>query len=386
LPALLLVLAVAAAAVTALAGWRANHWRRARPGPVAGRTILLIWLVVPLVAFVRHNQYLQNYYFLYLFPVPFVLLALMADQLAAWLAQALRARTGQFRPAAQALAALAFVPLGLVGVAQARQSVLAQNQAAAGLVGRQRVMDVRQAIDNSRALLAQRPECQLVIVSNAPEFESSRFALLREFVRPHDTRFLAAGDDLLLPAPCALYFVATDQAGAPAWLQAAARPLPEATIRTPEQTWTFFDLPAAERAQAVGDLDERQPVGAWINGLELRDVQVDGALQPGEALTVRAMWGVGNAPRGQSLHFGTYLLKDDTGLVAQADGPGVASADWAAGDIFGTNFTLLTPAELAPGRYSIATVLYSYPDIERVALAAGEGDMLFLMDLQYPAQ
>ncbi len=383
----LFVLAVMAAALTALAGWRANHWRRAQPGSLAGRTILLIWLVVPLLIFVRHNQYLQNYYFLYLFPVPFVLLALFAEQTAGWVRRGLATRGWALhRPAARCLVALAFVPLGLVGMAQARQAVLAQNQAAAGRVGRQRVIEVRQAIETSRALLAERPDCQFVVVSNGAQYEASRFALMREFVHPSKTRFLAAGADYLLPAPCALYFVAAEQAEAPSWLQAMAVPLPQATIRTPTQRWTFYDLPAPARALAVNGLSERPPLGEWENGLQLRDVSVEGSLQAGASLMVRASWGVTQARPAEALHFGTYLLNAERTLVTQADGPGVDSAAWTVGDVFGTNFTLSLPADLPPGRYSIATALYSYPDIQRLALMEGDGDLLILQDLVLTAQ
>jgi hypothetical protein len=95
-------------------------------------------------------------------------------------------------------------------------------------------------------------------MSNGAQYEASRFALLREFTRAAGeaprARFVSAAEGRLLPAPCALYFVSEAEPAALAWLAATATPLPAATVRTPSETWQFFDLPAPARAAAVAAL------------------------------------------------------------------------------------------------------------------------------------
>jgi hypothetical protein len=189
----LLVLALFAAVVVVGARWRRLGRFRLPPGRLAATLILLLWILVPLLALTWHNYYLQNYYFLYVFPVPFVLLALLADQGFTRLTPVLARRGGPTWTRWRWLPALAFAPLGLVALTQLAQDVLDQNQSAQGEVGRQRVLDVRSAIETGRALMARRPGCQFVVVSNGDQFDASRFGLMREFVAPGRVRFLAAG-------------------------------------------------------------------------------------------------------------------------------------------------------------------------------------------------
>jgi hypothetical protein len=347
--------------------------------------VLLLWTILPVLFFLRHNQYLQNYYLLYVLPAPFLLMARLADRACRWL----RARWPSTSRFSYWLPVLTFAPLALIAAQQARLDVLGQNRLASGEGGRQRVVDVQAAIDHSRALLAERPDCVLVVMSDGGQFEASRFALLREFTRldasdPPRTRFVSAAEGRLLPAPCALYFISEPEPSALVWLAALAAPLPAATVQTPEETWRFFDLPAQARAAAATQLPAGHPLGQWANGLALRQAVVDGELEPGGWLNVRLMWSVEQPAPPRTIHFGVYVLGAQGGLVAQADGPGVESTEWRNGDLFETAFAVPLPPDLAPGEYAVAVALYYYPEIERLRLLDG-ADLLYLARLAYPS-
>jgi hypothetical protein len=340
-----------------------------------------LWTLLPILFYLRHNQYLQNYYLLYVLPAPLVLMARLADRAYAWLAAH---ELGKWRWASLA----AFAPLALIAAQQARMDVLGQNRLASGQGGHQRVMDVRAAIVTSQALLAERPGCALVVMSNGPQYDASRLALLREFTRTNSdaaprTRFVSATEGRLLPAPCALYLISEPVPAALAWLDDIAEPLPAATVQTPTQSWQFFDLTAPARAEAVAELPVGEPLGTWTNGLALREAGVGGAVEPGGWLEVKLVWAVEQPAPPRSIHFGIYVIDQSPTVVAQMDGPGVDSTEWRQGDLFETTFALQLPADLAPGEFDVATALYYYPEIERLPLADTAIDLLYLTRISF---
>jgi 4-amino-4-deoxy-L-arabinose transferase-like glycosyltransferase len=353
-------------------------WRRHTPWlpRQIGRLILLLWFCLPVLFFLRHNYPLQNYYFLYLYPIPFVLLALLADEIYARL---ISLPAGW--PAARWAAPVVFLPLALIAFQQARLDVIGQSLLAAGASGRQRVVDTQRAIESARQLLGSHPECKLVVMGRGG------FSLLQEFTQntygayPNRVRFVEEGG-YLLPDACTYYFAVTADAGVRDWLAAFTRPLPAYTIRTPEQTWTFYDLPAADSAALKRRLfNDAQPLGEWENGVQLKTYTLQGDLRPGSTVSVNTWWAVTRAVPLREIHFGTYLLTAGNQVVAQADGAGINSLQWQPGDLFQTVFDLALPAGLQPGSYSLAQALYFYPEVSRIPLAQRAGDLLWLNKL-----
>ena len=383
----LLGLAALAGLLDLIRQWRTRSPRVPWPPRRVGQFILLLWLALPILFFLRRSFPLQNYYLLYIYPAPFVLVASLAAQACLWLKSQLerhlpRARPGLSTPAAS----LAFLPLALIGFQQARLDVVGQNLLAAGAAGGQRVIDTQRAIDYARQLLREKPECRLVIISEGNTLEDSRFSLLQEFTRdsysayPNRVRFVTAGAGALLPTPCAFYFSVTPDTSVQTWLMANTRPLPNFAIQTPEETWTFHELTAADsRTNPQRKLIESTPpLAEWDNGLQIRSYTLDGGWEAGSTLTINAWWAVTRPVPSRRIHFGTYVLAANNQVVAQADGPGVDSLFWEAGDLFQTTFTLALPAELSPGEYTLAMALYYYPEIERLSLAQSAENLLRL--------
>jgi hypothetical protein len=383
-------LGLAAAASLAALGLRIWHSRRGGTpwsSRQVGQFILLVWLAVPVAFFFRRSYPLQNYYFLYVFPAPFVLMALLADQLYTQLLLPGRPWSRWVQPRlGRALAAAAFLPLAVIGFQQARLDILGQNLLAAGASGHQRVLDTQRAIETARQLLGTHPECSLVVISEGSEYGLSRFAILREFTQgtydahPDRVRFVEAGAGALVPSPCAYYFSVTTNAEALAWLAANTKARLEYTLRTPEETWTFYELPASQRAGEFGRLNDAPPLAEWTNGVQLKDYRRDG---PSGPLTLTMWWSVTRAVPSRYIHFGVYLLSaDDRRLLAQTDGAGVDSTQWQAGDLFQTVVSLAPPADLPPGTYHLAEALYYYPEIQRIPLVRPGGDLMILETLQ----
>ena len=378
--------------------------RKAATPQAAGSLILLLWLCVPLPAFVRFTHEIYNYYFFFVFPVPFVLMALFADRLylAAfhWAQRNLPAATTRNHsrrtllagclPAARALAAVAFLSLAVVAFQQARLTLIGQDLRVAGVSGQQRIVDMRRAMDNVRQLLAARPQCPLVIVQRQTFNEASPFGLMREFVDLNRIRYVETGKSFLIPSPCAVYFVAAPSPAIVDWLNQAARLLPDRTMHMPEETWTFYDLPADRRVIAVASLKKDAPVGAWTNGVQLDSFSLEGDLQStreNNHLTLITNWEVTDEismvpeMRQLILHSGNYLLSPKKSLVSQEDGVGYDSREWRPGDIFQTFWEVPVPPDLPPGDYALATAFYALPGPKRVPLVNDGGDLLVMSHL-----
>ena len=361
--------------------------RRGHEPRATGALMLLLWLCAPLVFFIYHQHYLYTYYFFFIFPVLFPLLALFCDRLYERLGPWLQKKaSSRWQPASVHVALVAFLPLALVAIQQARVIVSGQNLLAEGISGHRRVHDVRQALDSARRLMNARPDCQLVILEGDELYDFR--ALLGEFAAPRRARFAEVGDSYLLPDPCAVYLSTTDEAGVQDWLVRVARPLTDYTIRTPEETWTFYDLPAAERAAAVADLKTDSPLGVWENGARLNHFHFE-PTAGGASLALVYTWEIGALPgdteaRLRAFQSGNYLLDSRGTLVRQVDGMGRDSRDWRQGDIFQTVWELPLPPDLPPGEYSIATAFYLLPEVERVPLTNGGGDLLVVERLTLP--
>lgn len=327
--------------------------------------IAVVWIVVPVVAFIRHTHYLQNYYFLYVWPAPFVLMVLGIEALATRLSQ-MRAS-----PVWRGwMSQLAFLPLLVVFGQQARMAWLGQNLQALDMVGKQRVLDMRQAVDTSQRLLTENPTCDLTILSEGPEANASSFGFLEEWLGPERVRFMQAGLGQSVPNQCTLYFAPTDNELALTWLTANTQILPEA-IATPEQKWIFTTLSDTRLVELRAAWQAPVPLARWQNGIVIHRVQIPSEVIAGSDLPVQITWEATTGAVPGSLHISHQILQERTQVIAQTDGQGFDSNRWEPGDLIQTSFMIPIPAETVAGQYDLLIVLYTFPDLRRERLLDG---------------
>jgi hypothetical protein len=377
LAAVLLALSLAYAVV---AGGRALARRRGDQESAqrsVGLVILLLWFILPILFYLRSAHYLQIYYLIGQWPAHFVLIGVCVDGL-----QRAAERLTRKTVRAFAWAALGLPVLALAGW-QAWFNLQVQDQRFWATKGHTQIRHVRSAIQTSRRLLAQRPACDLVVVSQGHHLEASELSLLREFVsRERDSiaqeRVLLTDGNLAvpLPAPCAVYLDALPSSRVSAWLDDEAAPLPGTEIDVLGQRWRFYDLPAEARTGLLGKVSPGEPLAMWGNGVALVGYE-RGEVRPGTALPLTLAWSVETQPPEVVYHFGTYLLTREGQVAAQSDGPGFDSIQWRAGDGFITWFEIAVPPDLPPGDYRVAVALYTWPGLERIDLASG-GNTAFL--------
>jgi 4-amino-4-deoxy-L-arabinose transferase-like glycosyltransferase len=399
----LLLLGALSGLIAAVRGWKGPERTAAW-----GSFILLLWLCLPPLLFVYHTHPLVHYYFLHALPAPFLLVGLLADRIYSAIASWGRQKTRLVARACSALALGAFLPLAIVAAYQARLDIVDQNRRASGDYGHFRMADVQQAIDVANELMVDRPECQIVVLSEVALGEGSRFGLLREFVGRDRVRFSQAGVTFLYPDPCAVYFQGTMSLVSEGWLQSITDPMPEHTIETPGETWTFYDLTEEARAAATEPLQSDAPIATWPNGISLTRAAYQELYEPeGQAealphsLVITTTWAVGpgfqpdplptsrpdnpdeyllegDGKWSRRIHTGHYLLSEGNVLMSQYDTIGLDSREWRAGDLFEIRVHVPVPQDLPPGRYSVAVALYWYPAVVKLPLEGSDLDLATL--------
>jgi 4-amino-4-deoxy-L-arabinose transferase-like glycosyltransferase len=349
-------------------GWGGQQFRQRHQDEQARQNstaviILLLWLVMPVLFYLRSSVHLQVYYLMGQWPAPFILMGLAIGAAQAWLVRPSWAPWGRWlNLGLTGLLALALAGQFALNI-QIQNGRLADNEV--------QIRHIRQAISQVKQLMATRPECSLVLISEGVQLEDSRLSLLREFTAvPHI--LLADGELALpLPAPCALYLDARPHSRASHWLAETAVPLPAADIAIQEERWRFYELPATLHGQLIGRLTAEANPAAWVNGATLVNAEY-GQVQPGAPLPLTLLWHVRERPPPAVYHVGNYLLTADNEVVAQSDGPGFDSIQWRPGDYFLTWFEIPIPSDLPAGNYRLALAQYTWPGLERINLTAGD--------------
>lgn len=350
----------------------------------SGFCILLLWFILPLLFYLRSSHYLQVYYLIGQLPAHFLLIGVCLDGIQRSLEQvALRARRQDARRAMQ-MVTWAVLPLPLLVLVgwQCAFNVQFQDHRFQSGEGPAQIRHVRTIIQTSRQLLSERPECDLVAVSEGHNLEASQLSLLREFTSRERVMLTDGRLAIPVPAPCAVYLDALPGSRASTWLAAAATPLPDAAIHVLRETWQFYDLPADAQASLAVESASQAHLAAWTNGVALTHY-ARGHVRPGATLPLTLTWSVEAEPPEIVYHVGTYLLTTDNQVLAQSDGPGFDSIQWRAGDTFITWFDIPVPQDLPPGVYRIGVALYSWPELERVNLTSG-GNTALLEQFQVP--
>lgn len=238
-----------------------------------------------------------------------------------------------------------------------------------------------QFIRTAKELIASRPGCDLIALSEGDSYETSPFGLLSPFLAPVNVRYVQTGRGLIVPNTCAVYVVAGQDLWADAWLDENATYLAgteigaATTVATivAEETWRFYDVSTHTRDKFMASLEGTPVMGRWVNGVALRQATFSPQVRPGEIMELTYVWQVTARPSYPRYHFYNHLLRQSDGtLIAQEDGPGVYSLYWRVGDLVVTRFYISVPPDATPGAYLLNTGLYTWPEIERVLRDTGE--------------
>ncbi len=335
---------------------------------VTGLSILLLWFAMPILFYLRSSTHLQLYYLISQFPAHFILVGVFADGAQSRLERlALQTRLKGIRAAALAIPALVL----MLAAWQFGVNVQYQNHRFQNRSSDTQIRHLRSAIAATRRLLAERPDCHLVVVSEGHSVEMSNLSLLREFTDPERVLLSDGRLAIPLPTPCASYVDALPGSKASDWLLEMGSPLTEQLTATPGQVWSSFALSTDTWTKLnIKNTSQASPI-RWDNGVSLADF-AHGRIQVGTSMPLTLTWSVDAPPPEVVYHIGAYLLTDGNELVAQSDGPGYDSIQWQRGDWFITWFDIPVPEDLSPGTYHLAVAFYTWPGLERVRLESGD--------------
>jgi hypothetical protein len=339
--------------------------------------ILLLWLIMPVLFYLRTSVYLQVYYVMGQWPAPFILIGVALAGAQRWLEARRDDRVGIL-----ASWSIVAIPLLALLVWQLVVNLQFQDARTNSSSDTMQIRHFRQALDQAESLAAERPGCALVVVSQGHQLENSQLSLFKEFSEIEQILLADGNSAVPIAAPCALYLDALPGSLASTWLASSAMPLPQADVQVNDETWRFYEITAGVQVELFAALEDSSEPINWNNGVSL--VQYErGEIQTGDPLHLTLAWEVADQPQTNAYHVGTYLLTDDNQVVAQSDGPGFDSIQWRPGDRFVTWFDIPVPAELPPGAYRIAVAYYTWPGIERVDLATGN-NTAFLEQIDLP--
>ncbi|RME33104.1 MAG: hypothetical protein D6793_10205, partial [Thermoflexia bacterium] len=240
---------------------------------------------------------------------------------------------------------------------------------------------IRAAVDAIRTNIRLFQARDLVVLSDGIDASYSTFGFIGRLL-PEDIslRFNRLGDGVPVPETPALYLVAGED---PRTIDVLDR------IGHLLKTWDVGSCGKWRLYATPGGLSfangAPEPIGKWANGLQLWGYQVEKAT-PGESLILTTFWKATAERPLQWDHFFFHLFSPSGQFISQMDGPGVSSPYWRVGDWLILLTTLPLPADAPPGRYEIYCGLYSWPDLERIPLVAGEGtdNRLHLAEVQIP--
>jgi 4-amino-4-deoxy-L-arabinose transferase-like glycosyltransferase len=330
----------------------------------AAIVLLLLWLSVPVVLQLRHSRSMQMHYFLPLYPVPFIVMALGVDSVL------VSSRTAHSSPTPRAVvpAVVATLVAIIVGwqvfTTQRFAAFIQQYDTSAGGYG----PPVRSALDVAQVAreAIQSGEVDDVIIvalggdPNVNEPATIFDVLLAEV--PH--RFANADAGLILREDAAQYIFTPGTERALAALMQDATGIITHEVRLREGSDKRYVYARAEQA-SLAPLIERP--AQWANGVGLL----------GYRMTVSDAFGLETLVRvfrevepGANYHWYSQGYAGDQ-KVTEKDSGGIHPANWRAGDIL-LHWFDLSPPTASPDRIRIGT--YLYPQVQPIMIVDAAGN------------
>ena len=351
--------------------------------------LLLLWFAVPVALQSRPTAPVQPFYFILLYPVQFLLIAVLLVDALVWLST-LRLRRHSLWPRRRGVAgrshsSYSFLIYSFSSLAVA---LLVWGGWQVAVIGRLLLFTGRypttggygiplkytRAAAQEALRLASPSEIVVLSAAVNPATDETP-AVFEALLFGHAHRF--ADGRLALPVPDApetVYLAGPVQDGASDLspvlerLAGLGNVRPGPLVRLPDG-WAYrlFYRSGPDREDVLAGLTRFPEALRFANGTAFLGYQMDQTVSVGSALEVWLAWWVASPPPpGMSYHFFAHLLDEEGGLRSQHDGAGFPTASWRAGDLVLSRFSVPVPEDLSPGRYAVWAGLYSYPDVVNV--------------------
>jgi len=332
--------------------------------------LLLIWFCLPIAFSTRHSLEFMPHYFIDIYPLQFILIAVGLTGTLRLAGSALR-RTlpGLAIPWREATAGVAVVVVLYLGLAQTSyfRTYLdyVERQGPSGPYGVPLLFSQR-AVDTVRALRAETGDVPVYIYASLqsialdyltrPDISPVEVEPPRVMVLPRDAALgaiavLASDDSAIIGDN--LYNLLDDSGPAIRRLRALGFvELPERAVVGPgnHTYYRFFELPPGKAGEAVAPFTPVPNQPALKDGMRLLGASYPEASKAGEKLRVSLLWQLPNAlPRCGLFEFNVFVhLVDTSGReVAGDDQPVLHCEDWSERDLIVSEHELAVPADRA---------------------------------------
>jgi hypothetical protein len=368
-------------------GWQVlGGWYRGRKGRVSDEvvkfTILLSWLLVPVLFYVRHATPVYPHYFILLYPVQFILIGLFVVKVLDWTVSL--ANSPKTLPLVRFLVGRV-LPIFLVGLilglalwqvhlTEAFYNFVDRNDTTGG-----HGLPVKyylQATETLTRLASTLGDGQVLILSEGdyPPWDETPAIfdfLLRSNLSP---RYIDYQQAIVFPQVDALYLLAPGDTPAVPVLDEYAQELVSERIgiRGGPDAFRFYRFDAEILIPIKTSLVRGGMPVALDNGVEMLGYDVSGEVRPGGTLRLALWWKVQAVPDA-SYHFFNHLVDDKEQRWGQKDGPGYPAGQWQEGDVVVSWFDISISPDAPPGEYWVLTGMYTYPEGVRASVLDERG-------------
>ena len=350
--------------------WRRHvGWKQS----VGRDSIILLWLLVPVVLQTRHSQPVYPHYFILLYPVQFLIIGILLSDASDWARARLDPRLGRLILAGF-VALLTIIAVWQVYLGQRFTHFVAQYDTpdgygpAVGPLVKTASIAGDAAIDGAEILV--------VAQGDHPAWDNlpSAFDVLLPREMPH--RFVDGQKSLVFPQRPTVYIATPGVDRVSMTLAQLSGTAPVEDIKTPgEQVYRVFRRENQNRDDVLDGMTELALPRRFANGVEFLAYAVDGDEQSDATVElILAWWLDGPPPQDIDYHTFAHLLNADGERVGQRDLSGFSTSSWQTGDLVLTHFRIEIDADSFPGEFWARLGMYTYPDVVNVPVVDGAGN------------
>jgi hypothetical protein len=358
-------------------------WYRGRKDGVSDETvnftILLSWLFVPMLFYVRHTTPVYPHYFILLYPVQFIVIGVFVTRVLNWtvaLAKGLktwplvRSLAGRVLPISL-VALILGLALWQVHLTESFYNFVDRNDTNGG-----HGLPVKYYLQAAESLKRLTEGAQVLILSegDVPAWHETP-AVFDFLLQPEmSPRFVNYQEALVFPRADAVYLLTPGDTPAVSVLDEYAQELisERISLRGGPDAFRFYRFEAGSLISTKASLANGDTSIALDNGVEILGYDVSGEVSPGSTLRLALYWTVRAVPDA-SYHFFNHLVDDEGQRWGQRDGPGYPAGQWREGDVVVSWFDIPIAPDAPPGEYWVLTGMYTYPEGVRASVLDEQG-------------
>jgi len=362
----------------ALKGWYCGR-KEGVSDEVAKSTILLSWLLLPVLFYVRHTTPVHPHYFILLYPVQFIIIGVFVVRMLDWinsLANSLkpsplvRFLAGRILPISLVVLILGLV-LWQVHLTEAFYSFVDRNDTSGG-----HGLPVKYYLQATKSLKRLTEGAQVLILSegDVPAWHETP-AIFDFLLQPEmNPRFINYQEALVFPRADALYLLAPGDNPAISVLDDYAQEIinERISLRGGPGAFRFYRSDAGSLASIKASLAGGDTPAALDNGVDILGYDVGGEVSPGGDLRLALYWTVRAVPDA-GYHFFNHLIDDEGQRWGQKDGPGYPAGQWRQGDVIVSWFDIPIAPDAPAGEYWVLTGMYTYLEGVRASVLDERG-------------